>query len=138
MTCPDIEGALARVRAAVHSRIHPLACIFADQPKEPTMTRTPMPPLLFIVVRDHGALGIGCSDPTSSRDAAYDDFTCATDQGDLVAVWQIATSGGVPVSVTDATDSFERELQEVCIARDLDWPTIRRLEDNPALKLAAE
>ena len=102
------------------------------------MSRTPMPPLLFIVVRDHGALGIGCSDPTSCRDAAYDDFTCATDEGDPVAVWQIATSGGLPVSITDATDSFERELQEVCIARDLDWPTIRRLEDNPALKLAAE
>ncbi len=100
--------------------------------------RTPMPPILYIVVRDHGDLGIGCSDPTSCWSSAYDDFACATDDGDPVAVWQIVTADGLPAAITDATDSFERELQEVCIARDLDWPTVRRLEDNPALKLAAE
>ncbi|MBM3605111.1 MAG: hypothetical protein FJX25_10245 [Alphaproteobacteria bacterium] len=102
------------------------------------MTRTPMPPILYIVLRDHGTLGIGCSDPTSCRDSAYDDFASATDDGDPVAVWQIATADGLPTGITDVTDSFERELQEVCIVRDLDWPTVRRLEDNPALKLAAE
>ncbi|WP_265500044.1 hypothetical protein [Paracoccus beibuensis] len=96
-----------------------------------------MPPILYIVVRDHGDLGIGCSDPTSCRDSAYDDFTCAADNGDPVEVWQIATADGLPAGITDVTDSFERDLQDVCIARDLDWPTVRRPEDNPPM-LAAE
>lgn len=73
-----------------------------------------------------------------SRDEAYDQFTCATDAGEPVGVWQITTADGLPVSVTDVTDAFERDLQDVCIARDLDWPTVRRLEDNPALRIAAE
>lgn len=98
----------------------------------------PLPPLLFLVVREYGALGIGCSDATSCRDAAYDEFTCATDDGDPVAVWQIATHSGLPISITDVTDAFERELQDVCIARHLDWPEVIRFDSNPALKLAAE
>lgn len=102
------------------------------------MNRTPLPPNLYIVIRDFGALGLGSSDPTADRDTAYDEFTFATDAGDPVGVWQIGTTDGLPVSIIDVTDAFERELQEVCIARDLDWPTVRRLEDNPALKLAAE
>ena len=105
------------------------------------MKRTPLPPILFLVARDYGDLGIGSPDITSSRDEAYDQFTCATDAGEPVGVWQITTADGLPAGitdVTDVTDAFERELQDVCIARDLDWPTVRRLEDNPALKLAAE
>ncbi|QBX34615.1 hypothetical protein E4191_07735 [Paracoccus liaowanqingii] len=102
------------------------------------MNRTPLPPILYLVVRDYGTLGIGSPDITPSRDEAYDHFTCATDAGEPVAVWQITTADGRPARTTDVTDSFEHELQEVCIARDLDWPTVRRIEDNPALKLAAE
>ena len=102
------------------------------------MNRTPLPPILFLVARDYGALGIGSPDITPSRDEAYDQFTCATDAGEPVGVWQITTAHGLAASITDVTDAFERELQDVCIARDLDWPTVRRLEDNPALKLAAE
>ena len=102
------------------------------------MNRPPLPPVLFLVVRDYGALGIGSTDTTASRDEAYDQFTCATDAGDPVGVWQIATAGGLPVRITDVTDSFERELQDVCIGRGLDWPTVRRLEDNPAMQMAVE
>lgn len=102
------------------------------------MSRTPLPSTLYLVVRDFGIAGIGSTDVTGNHDEAYDHFTCATDAGDPVGVWQITTAGGVPVRTVDVTDAFERELQDVCIARDLDWPTVRRLEDNPALKLAAE
>ncbi|WP_072296115.1 hypothetical protein [Paracoccus sp. SM22M-07] len=100
--------------------------------------RNPLPAVLYIVIRDFGTLGLGSSDPTADRDAAYDEFTFATDAGDPVGVWKITIAGGLPVSTVDDTDSFERELQEVCIARGLDWPTVIRLEDNPAMKLAAE
>lgn len=102
------------------------------------MNRTPLPPVLYLVARDYGALGIGSPDITASRDEAYDHFTCATDAGEPVGVWQITTVDGLPGSVTDVTDGFEREAQSVCIARGLDWPIVRRLEDNPAIKMAAE
>lgn len=101
------------------------------------MTRTPMPPILYLVVRDYGPLGIGSPDATPSRDEAYDMFAQSAEDSTPVAVWQIATYGGLPISITDATDEFERELQEVCIARDLDWPEVVRFEFNPA-RLAAE
>ncbi|MFC3169257.1 hypothetical protein [Paracoccus fontiphilus] len=102
------------------------------------MIRTPMPPILYLVVQDFGpGFGIGSGDVTGSRDTAYDNFADAAESGRPVAVWEIATHGGLPVCLKDATDTFERELQNVCIARDLDWPTVRRIEDAPALALMA-
>lgn len=102
------------------------------------MIRTPLPPILYLVVRDHGpGFGIGSQDIADNRDVAYDQFADAAEAGDPVAVWEIAMSGGIPASIKDATDTFERELQDVCIARDLDWPTVRRIEDAPVLPLMA-
>lgn len=100
--------------------------------------RTPMPPILYLVVRDYGPdLGIGSPDTTPSRDEAYDMFSESAENGMPVAVWRIATYGSLPVSITDETDSFERELQDVCIARDLDWPEVIRFDMAP-VALAAE
>ena len=104
----------------------------------PRMFRTPMPPILYLVVQDFGPdCGIGSGDITGSFDTAYDTFSDAVENGYPVAVWEIATYGGLPVCLKDATDTFERELQNVCIARDLDWPTVRRIEDAP-FPIAAE
>lgn len=102
------------------------------------MSRSPLPPILFLVVRDYGPdVGLGSPDVMDSRDNAYDVFSDAVESGDPVAVWQIATHGGLLVGIKDATDTFERELQDVCIARDLDWPTVRRIEDAPVVPLMA-
>ena len=102
------------------------------------MNRTPLPPVFWLVVRDHGPeLGFGSHDIIDNRDLAYDTFSDAAESGDPVAVWQIAMSGGLPCGIKDVTDAFERELQDVCIARDLDWPTVRRIEDAPVM-MAAE
>lgn len=103
------------------------------------MQMTPVSPVLFLVIRDHGAgFGIGSTDITESRDMAYDNFACAVDDGDPVAVWQIATHAGLPCGIKDVTDAFEREQQDVCIARGMDWPVVRRIEDAPVMALAAE
>lgn len=93
---------------------------------------TPMPAVAYLVVRDFGSLGIGSTDITSSRDRAYDEFTDAVEAHEPVAVWEIATYGSLPVSIKDATDSFEHEMQEVCIKRGFDLPDVIRF-DTPLL-----
>jgi hypothetical protein len=105
-----------------------------------TMNRTPLPPILYLVVQDFGpGFGIGSGDATGDRDNAYDNFSAAVENGYPVAVWEIATHGGLPVSTKDVTDAFERELQDVSIAHNLDWPTVRRIEDAPVFtSMAAE
>lgn len=94
-----------------------------------------MPSTVFLVVRNYGHLGIGSPDVTGDRDAAYDLFTGAVDNGDAVAVWRIATYGSLPVSIADATDEFEHEMQEICIGRGIDWPEVVRFDSLP---IAAE
>ena len=105
-----------------------------------TRERTPLPPILWLIVRDFGPrLGIGSPDVATNRDTAYDLFVCAVEDGDPVAVWEIPMAGGRPDDIIDVTDEFEREQQDVCIARGLDWPVVRRIEDAPAITtMAAE
>lgn len=100
--------------------------------------RTPLPPILYLVVRDYGPdVGIGSPDVIDDRDTAYDVFSDAVESGDPVAVWQIATHGSLPCSIKDDTDAFDRDLHEVCRERGLDWRTVRRIEDAPAPTLLA-
>lgn len=102
------------------------------------MTRSPLPPVLYLIVRDFGPrYGIGSPDVADNRDTAYDLFSCAVEDAQPVAVWEIATKAGLPVGIKATTDAFEREMQEVCIARDLDWPTVYRIEDAPVVPLMA-
>ena len=101
------------------------------------MNRAPLPPILYLVVRDYGPdVGIGSPDVIDNRDTAYDVFTDAIEDQHTVAVWEIATHDGIPVSVKDATDSFETEVREVCIERGLDLPDVRRFQSR--LRIAAE
>lgn len=109
-----------------------------------------LPQTLYVVVRDHGDvtyrdkagrdqthhIGIGSNDVSQDREFSYDAFAAAAEDGDPVAVWQIETCGGAPVTIRDVTAEFERELHEVVIARDLDWIDVVRF-DAP-LPMAAE
>lgn len=98
---------------------------------------TIMPASLYLVIRDYRPIGIGSPDITDDRDLAYDHFTSAVDDGDPVAVWQIDTYGNIPVRITDQTDQFEHEMQEICIQRDLDWNEVIHFQgDLP--RIAAE
>lgn len=104
-----------------------------------TRERTPLPPILWLIVRDFGPrLGIGSPDVAGDRDTAYDLFVCAVEDGDPVAVWEIQMAGAMPGGIKDVTDEFEREQQDVCIARGLDWLVVRRIEDAPGVAMAAE
>lgn len=94
-----------------------------------------MPATVYLVVRNYGQLGFGSPDVTGDRDAAYDQFFDAVKDGDAVAVWRIATYGSLPVSIADATDEFEHEMQEICIKRGIDWPEVIRFGSLP---IAAE
>lgn len=97
-----------------------------------------LPPTLFVVVRDFGDLGIGCGDATGDEFEAFDQFAEAVEERQPVMVLRIATTGADPLHVTDATDEFERDLQDIAIERGLDWPSVIRFEAAPMLPMAAE
>lgn len=93
---------------------------------------------LYLVVRDYGPQhGLGSPDITGNEDQAYDEFSTAVDEGDPVTVWKIDTTGSEPYRLTDVTDKFEHEMQEICIRRGMDLPNVHRFE-MPRQIMAAE
>lgn len=92
---------------------------------------TSLPYALFLVVCDFGpGFGIGSTDITMNRSAAYDDFASAVEDGNPVAVWKIIGAS----EVFDITDTMAQEMHRIRAERGLEPLTFIRFAQEALTK----